>query len=480
MRINKELLIGKKNLELYISASIDGKEVIPERRANCLVGNFLKILHLQMGAYSVPLANMPPFSYVAADFRNVASITSGVGGKCRMYCATGLTGASSGKVVLNGFVTSGTAISDGVYSYTKVVSDNYIDVSDGPDFSAIGAYTANSGAVKCFVESAVPADFYMSNYGFNTPTIVVGTDNTAVALSDYCLKKEIANGTTARRLSYGVMNIATDTETSTYAEESFTQTFTNSTGSTITIYEIGMYTKHAINAAPLLLIMRDLIDGGIAITSAKTLTVNYKLRSTLTTAGTDPGGFLSKFMTQLNRAFALSAKSITNTDNGGNAGSWGNHAFRVTAGAGLRAMNGSERTSGNGDQAWKYGIVLGRDDTAVAQGNYFLGMPIVHGSGSNEMLQYGCFMTNFVEDADYVSFDIVKVFENNSGSAITVKEIGLTGGNVSTYTYASNSYLFGCNPNSLFLMARNVFTTPVVVNDQVVLKVTYTIKILLP
>lgn len=71
------------------------------------------------------------------------------------------------------------------------------------------------------------------------------------------------------------------------------------------------------------------------------------------------------------------------------------------------------------------GLVVGTGTTAVAQGDYALAALILDGAVANK-LSYGVMSyVNPAIEGDYQVFKQSRIFTNNSGAAITIKEIGL-------------------------------------------------------
>jgi hypothetical protein len=104
------------------------------------------------------------------------------------------------------------------------------------------------------------------------------------------------------------------------------------------------------------------------------------------------------------------------------------------------------------------GIIVGAGDTEFAFENYILASKITSGNGAGQLLA----STGTVGTPAYVSkvWTVItsKVFNNNSGSSITVKEVGLT-----------------CNVNAL-LIERSVLSPTVAVANGAQLTVSYQIS----
>jgi len=73
----------------------------------------------------------------------------------------------------------------------------------------------------------------------------------------------------------------------------------------------------------------------------------------------------------------------------------------------------------------KLGVVLGTGTTAVAYNNYAMASLIAHGTGAGQLLHWGGLIQDTVVSAPYAWFDMMRIFENQSGGDITIKELGL-------------------------------------------------------
>jgi hypothetical protein len=114
-----------------------------------------------------------------------------------------------------------------------------------------------------------------------------------------------------------------------------------------------------------------------------------------------------------------------------------------------------------------YGLVIGTSDTANTKDTYAMGGVIAHGSGSGQMLYGGTTIENPTNPSgnDWV-FRIIRIFTNNSGASITVKEIGIIAKSqdpIPTVRY--------------FLIARDVISAGVTVPNGSTLTVRYIPKI---
>ena len=110
-----------------------------------------------------------------------------------------------------------------------------------------------------------------SGYG-----IQVGTGTNAVTVSDTKLQTQIAHGVGSGQLFYGAMSFVAPLTDATTSYFSMNRTFTNSSGSTITIQEIGLAMLQTYN----FLIIRDIPSAPIALDNTDILSLKYTLVAT--------------------------------------------------------------------------------------------------------------------------------------------------------------------------------------------------------
>ena len=107
--------------------------------------------------------------------------------------------------------------------------------------------------------------------GTATQGIQAGTSSTAVAISDHVLGTLIAHGTGSGQLSYGTSLVQTLSVSASPATFQLQRVFTNNSGSTITVQEVGFTLG---SASHIYLGVRD-VTGGVAIGNGQTMTVTY-------------------------------------------------------------------------------------------------------------------------------------------------------------------------------------------------------------
>lgn len=112
------------------------------------------------------------------------------------------------------------------------------------------------------------------NYG-----IVVGTGTAAIAIDAYKLDTKIAQGIGSGQLYHQAMQVTQPSkpDSSTYRSV-FTREFTNLSGSSITVNEVGLYGNWS---AYYFMFARDLVSPGVAISNRATLGVTYRMETSI-------------------------------------------------------------------------------------------------------------------------------------------------------------------------------------------------------
>lgn len=112
--------------------------------------------------------------------------------------------------------------------------------------------------------------------GTSTYGIMIGSGTTAEAVTDTALAVKIAHGTGSGQLQYGTVTYGAPSTTATTTTFRFTRVFTNGSGGTVTVEEIGL----VFGSGSPILGARDL-TGTISITNGQQLTVNYDFTTTI-------------------------------------------------------------------------------------------------------------------------------------------------------------------------------------------------------
>lgn len=142
-------------------------------------------------------------------------------------------------------------------------------------------YVPAYAAVETFNTNAIAGD--------TTLGIVVGSNNTAPTIDDYKLGTLIINGTSAGRLQYGAVTFGAPSNDALTAQFTVTRNFANGSAGGVTVNEAGIYCQcrdslgtgiSSVNLTSVMII-RDVIAGGILVPNGQTLTINYRIQTTL-------------------------------------------------------------------------------------------------------------------------------------------------------------------------------------------------------
>lgn len=113
------------------------------------------------------------------------------------------------------------------------------------------------------------------------------------------------------------------------------------------------------------------------------------------------------------------------------------------------------------------GIIVGAGDTPNSLTTYALASKIGHGTSSGQLLYGAESIEDVINPSGMdLSFRITRVFTNNSGASVTVKELGILVKKI-------NSGAASCS----FLIVRDVLPSPSSIPDGATMTVRYTVKI---
>jgi hypothetical protein len=132
-------------------------------------------------------------------------------------------------------------------------------------------------------------DYYMNiatcgDAGDVTQGIIVGTSDTPNTLTTYALGGKIAHGTASGQLLYGVETVEDVTNPSgNDLQFRLTRTFTNNSGATITVKEVGLLSRKYDSGGTLRswLIARDVLPSAVDVPDGATLTIRYTVKITV-------------------------------------------------------------------------------------------------------------------------------------------------------------------------------------------------------
>jgi hypothetical protein len=140
------------------------------------------------------------------------------------------------------------------------------------------------GATRTIVATSAYTARYMSLYGSSagvtTHGVRVGTGTNAVAISDYALQTPIAEGTGAGQLTHGATSVGSPTTVGSSRQFTIARTFTNNSGASITVNEVGLYVEtYDGTAYRYYMIERTLLT--FAIANGASATVTYTIKVTV-------------------------------------------------------------------------------------------------------------------------------------------------------------------------------------------------------
>ena len=108
--------------------------------------------------------------------------------------------------------------------------------------------------------------------------MLVGTGTTPVDNLDYTMETQIAHGTGAGQLSYGSMSKITSAEIGANVDFQMIRTFSNTSGSTINVTEIGLYCYGG--GGEVCMILHEIVTL-TPVANGQTLTVTITFRTTV-------------------------------------------------------------------------------------------------------------------------------------------------------------------------------------------------------
>lgn len=110
-------------------------------------------------------------------------------------------------------------------------------------------------------------------------SIIIGTGDTAVANTDFKLETQLTEGVGAGNISYGVGTVTPTAVVGANVDLELKRPFTNLTGSTITVKEVGIYADSFWGGIHC--IIRDVLGASVDVPDKCSLSVIYTLRTTV-------------------------------------------------------------------------------------------------------------------------------------------------------------------------------------------------------
>jgi len=109
--------------------------------------------------------------------------------------------------------------------------------------------------------------------------IQVGTGSNAVSIDDTKLQTQIGAGTGVGQLNYGTCAVASPSSTTTITQTIISRQFSNSSGGSITINEVGLASYTSYYETIYVLCVRDTVS--IPLSNGDQLTFNYIIQTTI-------------------------------------------------------------------------------------------------------------------------------------------------------------------------------------------------------
>jgi len=119
--------------------------------------------------------------------------------------------------------------------------------------------------------------------GIENIGIVIGRGTTPVSVEDYCLADKITHGTGVGQMNYGSCDVSAIGYTPNWSRVIVSRTFTNLSGASIDVNEIGsyLYTRSKVGGVDRevrFLCLRDVLPTTDTVPDGYTYTVSYEIR----------------------------------------------------------------------------------------------------------------------------------------------------------------------------------------------------------
>jgi len=109
--------------------------------------------------------------------------------------------------------------------------------------------------------------------------IVIGTSNAANSPSTYALGGQIGNGTASGQMQYGVTSVTSLTTSGSTVSFTTNRTFTNNSGASITVAEVGIYAYDG--GLGYFAFARDVLASAVTVANTTPITVYYTIQLTI-------------------------------------------------------------------------------------------------------------------------------------------------------------------------------------------------------
>jgi len=136
-----------------------------------------------------------------------------------------------------------------------------------------------------FTTAGSPSSYTSPSPSIAAAGIVIGTGNAANTTSTYALQSQIQNGTGAGQMQYGATNVASLVTSGNTVSFQVNRTFTNNSGASITVAEVGIYcglaTNQTTGAWSTFALARDVLATPVTVANTTPITVYYTIQLTI-------------------------------------------------------------------------------------------------------------------------------------------------------------------------------------------------------
>lgn len=469
-------------ISLTLNIAIDGKTVLRKKADSFLVG-YMNIMRSFMAGepFEASANQVRPnvsFSDFFDAFKKADSIAV-VSGKLQITDSSG-HGMATGNVAyimgVNG-ISGGnpngwhaiTSISGTVFELTNLTG---LSGSHSEATSAAWYYQGiQSGTGSRSLDETL-AD----------PQIRCGTGTGANTTSTDSLEHEIpsrvsiGSGARTLNLTSATATVNTPSVGATDSVIEIIQAFTNSSGASITVEELGIWARYydvSTTDKRYVMIVRDVLGGSaVTVNDTQTLTVTYEITTDVPTTS---GGVLIQWNEMFYRQLAQTTREAKDIFNNNKVKGDENGQFYVNSHGGDNPL-AMIPVDTDDNESYRIGPRVGTSTTNVVNTDFRLqdgaaaNTAIEHGEATGEFYHYGAEVSGLKFSGTQISIEITRVFENRSGATISVEEVGLYVG------YVSGAITGLPTIENVHCVSRHLVTTVSVLNNEF-LKVTYTIAI---
>jgi hypothetical protein len=218
------------------------------------------------------------------------------------------------------------------------------------------------------------------------------------------------------------------------------------------------------------------IFAAVTIPSGSSATFYYQIEVN----NSSGGGVMAQFLELLYRHTDSTSRECPDIFNNNRTEGRSYWTFRLAMGTpGQSVAPGG----GSRDRPRNIGLMVGTGTDTVANTDFALANRIVHGDAAGELHHYGMFITDYtIDEANgRLFFEVERVFENRTGSSITINEVGLYAGaaeyaNRERYAGISGYYK-SRSLRDQHLITRNVLETSITIGAGKLKKLYYEVGI---